>query len=96
MSERLDKLVGQLAASPPDRDLDGLEAQIGRRIRLRRQDDRTATLLAPVRVASIGLALAIGLSAGGLTAATALATPRAPGGFSASADLAPSTLLEGR
>jgi hypothetical protein len=94
MSERLNEWVDRLAASPPDRDLDGLEAQIARRIRLRRRDDRTATLLAPVRVATIGLALAVGVTAGGVTAATA--TPRAPGAFSAATELAPSTLLEGR
>jgi len=96
MSERLDELVGQLAASPLDRDLEGLEAGIVRRMRRRRQDDRTASVLAPFRVATVGLALAIGFASGGVTAATAMATPRTPAGFSAAAALAPSTLLEGR
>ena len=96
MSDRLDELVGRLAGSPTDRGLEGLESEIGRRIHLRRQEARATTLLAPIRVASIGLALAMGVTAGGLTAATAMAEPRASGVFSGVADLAPSTLLEGR
>ena len=95
MRDRLDDLVNRLAGSPTDRGLEGLEAEIGRRIRARRQEASAATLLAPVRVASIGLALAMGITAGGLTAAAAMAGPRSPGAFSGAADLAPSTLLEG-
>ncbi len=96
MSERLDDLLGRLAAAPIDRRLDGLEADVGRAIRRRRADARTRTSLAPVRIASIGLALAMGITAGGVTAAVAMAQPRPAGAFSGAADLAPSTLLEGR
>jgi hypothetical protein len=96
MSDRLDELVDRLAGSPTDRVLEGLEAEVGRRIRVSRQEARTTTILAPVRVASIGLALAMGITAGGLTAAGAMAGPRSPGVFSGTTDLAPSTLLEGR
>ena len=96
MSDRLDELVDRLAASPTDRGLDGLESEIGRRILSLRREARVATILAPVRVASIGLALAMGVTTGGLTAAAAMAAPRSAGVFSGAADLAPSTLLEGR
>lgn len=96
MSDRLDELVGRLAGSPTDRALDGLEADVGRHILLRRQEARANRFLAPVRVASIGLALAMGVTAGGLNAAAAVARPQASGVFSGAAELAPSTLLEGR
>jgi hypothetical protein len=96
MSDRLDELVSRLAGSPTDRALEGLEAEVGRRIRVSRREAQTTTLLASVRIASIGLALAMGITVGGMTAAGAMAGPRAPGVFSAAAELAPSTLLEGR
>ena len=96
MSDRLDELMGRLAGSPADRALDGLEAEIGHRIRVSRREARTTRLLAPVRIASIGLALAMGVTVGGVTAAAAMAGPRTPGVFSAATQLAPSTLLEGR
>jgi hypothetical protein len=96
MSDRLDDLLDRLAAAPIDRGLDGLEADVGRAIRRRRGEVRTTALLAPVRVASIGLALAMGITAGGVTAAAAMAGPHPSGAFSSAADLAPSTLLEGR
>ena len=96
MSDRLDELVDRLMGSPTDRVLDGLEADIGRRIRVNRHEAKAATILAPVRFASIGLALAMGLTAGGVTGAAAITGPRSPGLFSVGADLAPSTLLEGR
>ena len=72
MSERLDDLLGRLAAAAPDRALDNLEAEIGRTILLRRREARTMAALAPVHVASVGLALAMGLTAGGALATTAL------------------------
>lgn len=96
MSDRLDDLLGKLAAAPIDRGLEGLEADVGRAIRRRRGDLHTTALLAPVRIASIGLALAMGITAGGVTAAAAMAGQRPSGVFSGAANLAPSTLLEGR
>lgn len=95
MSERLDDLLARLAAQPVGRPLDGLESEVARRILIRRKEARTAIALAPVRVASIGLALAMGVTAGGAAATAAIAGPHAYGTFSASANLAPSTLLEG-
>jgi len=95
MSERLDELVARLAASPTDRSLDGLDAQIGHSIANRRREARTQAALAPVRVASIGLALAMGVTVGGALATSAIVAPHPYGTFSIAANLAPSTLLEG-
>ena len=96
MNERLDRLVDRLAASPPDRSLDHFEAQVTWGIARRRARARAASALAPVRAASIGLALAMGVTVGGFTAAELIVAPRASGAFSAAADLAPSTLLDGQ
>lgn len=95
MSERLDELVARLAASPMDRSLDGLDAEIGRSIADRRIQARTSAALAPVRVASVGLALVTGVAVGGAVATSVIAPPHPYGTFSIAANLAPSTLLEG-
>ncbi|MBB3892811.1 MULTISPECIES: hypothetical protein [Phenylobacterium] len=96
MSERLDELLNRLAASPADRSLDGLETEIGRRIAARRRDARALAALAPVRFASVSLALAMGLTAGGAVAASAALAPQHDSPLSSAARLAPSNLLEGR
>ena len=95
MNERFDDLVAHLAASPVDRSLDGLDETIGRSIAQRRREARTVAALGPVRVASVGLALAMGLTAGGAVATSALVAPQTGGEFAINSDLAPSTLLEG-
>ena len=95
MSDRLDGLVGRLAGSPLDHPLDGFETEIGRSIARRRREMKDAVLLAPVRVASLGLALAMGVTAGGAAATAALLNPQPLSVFSSSAHLAPSNLLEG-
>lgn len=95
MSDRLDELVDLLAASPTDRQLEGLEAEIGRSIGLHRREARASAALAPVRFAGVGIALAMGIAAGGAAAmATAMST-QPLSVFSTSAGLAPSSLLEG-
>ena len=94
MSQRLDDLLADLAAAPTDRSLDGLEAAIGRSLDLRRREARAARALAPVRVASVALAMAVGVTAGGAVATAAILAPQPYGTFSSSAHLAPSTLLE--
>lgn len=96
MSERLDSLVERLAATPTDHSLDHFDADVGRSVARWRARARTARALEPVRVASIGLALAMGITVGGVTAAASIAVPRTQGVFSPAADLAPSTLLEGQ
>lgn len=94
MSERLDELVARLAETPTDRTLENLEVELGRSILLRRREAKTSTALIPVRVASVGLALAMGVTAGSAIAASLMMAPHPYGTFSTSAHLAPSTLLE--
>lgn len=93
MSERLDYLIARLAATAPDRSLDGFEAEVGGGVRRWRAQARVAAALGPVRLASVGAALAIGLTVGGLAAGSTVAG-RSAGLLSPAVDLAPSTLLE--
>lgn len=95
MEERLDQLLRRLATTPPDRSLDSLDIEVGRAIAKQRLEARTASALGPIRFASIGLALAMGVTVGGFTAANALTAAHRPGDFQMAADLAPSSLLEG-
>lgn len=95
MSHDLDQLLGRLAAAEVAMP-ENLDQAILSTIAGRREDRRLSGMLAPVRVASIGLAMAIGISAGGFAAVTAAAEPRQFGTFSSEPHLAPSTLLEGR
>jgi hypothetical protein len=95
MTGDLDQLLMRLAAAPIDRALEGLEAQIGRDIAARRGEAEIARALAPVRFATVGLALAIGVTAGGTAATMAAHHASAHGPFAAMTQLAPSTLLEG-
>lgn len=95
MNDTLDDWVDALAAAPADRALDGLEAEIGRTIAARRREARAVKALAPVRIATVGLALALGVTAGGAAAMAAIRTPHPAGPFAAATQLAPSTLLEG-
>lgn len=86
--------MGRLAAA--DVPMPGnLEQAILATIAERRDDRRLSCVLTPVRVASIGLAMAIGISAGEFAAVTATAEPRQFSTFSSDPHLAPSTLLEG-
>jgi hypothetical protein len=95
MSEPLDDLFARLAAAPADRSLDALDAAVLRSIRLKRHEARATLSLAPVRIASVALALAVGVTAGGAVATSAILAPQPYGTFSSSANLAPSTLLDG-
>ena len=94
MSDRLDALIDRLAGSPLDRPLGEFETQIGRIIARRRRDLKVTAQLAPVWIASIALALAIGVTAGGAVAASAVMRRQPLGVLSSSAHLAPSSLLE--
>jgi hypothetical protein len=93
MTDPLDQLLARLAAEPTDRSLAHLEARVGRSIADRRTEAHAGAALIPVRLASIGLAMAIGLVAGGAT--SGLVTGHNHGLFAPAADLAPSTLLDG-
>jgi hypothetical protein len=91
MSDALDRLIERLAAAPADHALDGLEADVGGGIARRRAEARIAAAMAPVAIASVGLAMALGLAAGAFVAsASGLADP-----LSLASDLAPSSLLDG-
>jgi hypothetical protein len=94
MTDNLDDWVAELAAAPADRPLDRLEIEIGRDIAGRRREARALKALAPVRLGAIGLALAMGITAGSAAAMAAVKAPR-PAGVFALAQLAPSTLLDG-
>ncbi|WP_243625951.1 hypothetical protein [Phenylobacterium hankyongense] len=87
--------MARLAGSEQDRSLAGFEEAVLRGVARRREELRTTSALAPIRIASVGLALAIGVTAGGVGAATTFAQSRQVSPFSAAAHLAPSTLLEG-
>lgn len=95
MPNDLDDLLNSLALAPPDASLDGFEDAVLGGVARRREAQRAARALAPARAASLGLALAVGVAAGGMAAATTLAAPHRFDTFSSSAHLAPSTLLEG-
>jgi hypothetical protein len=95
MTLNIDELVQRLAAQPLDLSLDGLELEVSRGIARRRADLKTSAALIPVRFASVALALAMGVTVGGLVAASTVSTPQQFSTFSVSAHLAPSTLLEG-
>jgi hypothetical protein len=89
------ELVDRLAGSPIDRPLDGLEAEIGRSIGRHRREARASAALAPARFAGVGIALAMGVTAGGAAAMATVISAQPLSVFSSSADLAPSNLLEG-
>ena len=95
MSERLDALMERLAASQADHDLTDLESSVGRRIAARRRDLKAAAALTPIRLASVGLALAVGVTAGGAVAGGFARETQSLASYSAGAHLAPSSLLEG-
>ena len=95
MREDLDRLMTQLAAGGAHRSLDGLEHTVMSAVRRRREDRSAAKALAPIRLASVSLALAIGVTAGGMAAAITLLEPRQLSPLSTEAHLAPSTLLDG-
>ena len=95
MRDDLDHLMSRLADARPERSLDGFEHVVLQGVAKRREEIQAAQALTPVRVASIGMALAIGVTTGGMAAAGALAQPPQVSPFSTVAHLAPSTLLEG-
>jgi len=96
MSECLDRLMADLAATPADARFDTMENEVIRRIVAMREEARVLTELLPVRVASIVLALAMGVTTGAALVASAVVTPRPYAVLSSAGHFAPSTLLEGR
>jgi len=96
MRDDLDELLGRLATDGPARSPDGLEEAVLRGVARRREEARTVQALSqPYRIASVGVALAIGVTAGGMAAVTTSSQARQVSPFSIAANLAPSTLLGG-
>jgi hypothetical protein len=95
MRDDMDHLLARLAARGPGGSLDGFEEDVLRGIARRREDMRTSRAMSSYRIVSVGLALAIGVTAGGMAAATTATQSRQVSPFSTAAHLAPSTLLEG-
>ncbi len=95
MNERLDQLFAGLAGWPTDRDLGDFEVELIRGIRRLRVQNIAAATLAPIRFASVGLALAIGVTVGSVVAMENITAPPPLSPFSVAANLAPSSLLEG-
>jgi hypothetical protein len=95
MTRDLDDWIAELAAAPPDHSLVGLEASVSGAIAARRGEARMLRALAPVRLATLGVALAMGVTAGGAATRAAIRTPSPSGAFAAATQLAPSTLLDG-
>ena len=95
MRDDLDHLMSRLADGRSERSLDGFEHAVLQGVAKRREEIQAAQALTPVRVASIGVALAIGVTTGGMAAASTLTQPPQVSPFSTVAHLAPSTLLEG-
>ena len=94
MSKHMDKMIERLNNFHSADRLSGMEADVLQGINARRQEFRVMSAVAPFGLASIGLAMAIGLFVGTLTAMGAVDRPsHTP--FSAGASLAPSSLLEG-
>ena len=94
MRERLDELIEQLAALPTDRGLEHLEAEVVQAVVRGRGESRANAALAPVRLAAVGVALAIGFTAGGAIATASGRRDQSVEAFSPGVHLAPSSLLE--
>lgn len=93
MSDKFDELMERLGALPADRDLTALEVHV--QARIARRPSPWLGLFAPVRAATVVLALVAGVGIGGFTAASA-AQPTRTSLFAATDALAPSTLLGDR
>lgn len=94
MTDDLDRMLARLRQDTGGPSLQGFETDVLRSIAARRDAASAARALAPVRFASVAMALVMGVAAGGTAVTVAMAKPRFDT-FSTSAPLAPSTLLEG-
>jgi hypothetical protein len=94
MRDPLEQWMAQLAVAPTDRALDGLEAEVGRDIAVRRREARMDRALLPARLAVVAAAVLLGAAAGGAAVLNAQRAAQPTGMFAAAARLAPSTLLD--
>lgn len=72
MTQNLDDLLNGAAAAPADRSLEGLEPLVWRRVEILRSE----RLVSQLRLGAVAMALATGLTAGGVGA---IAAPRPTG-----------------
>ncbi|WP_312164283.1 hypothetical protein [Phenylobacterium sp.] len=96
MNHPLDELVEGLRSQGPDRDLSQLEPAVWRRIGGARIERASTFGFAPVRMASVVMALVVGAAVGGASAIAAASAPQETSVFALNSRLAPSTLLEAR
>lgn len=92
MTRNLDDLLRRSAATPVEGSLDGLEPLVWRRVEIRRSEK----LASQLRFGAVAMALATGLTAGGVGA---VAAPRPPGDmaiFTLDAGLSPLVKLDTR
>lgn len=94
MVKDLDSALERLAATPVDRDLRHVEPEVWARVERGRSASVTAAAADLVRVASVTLALVIGVASG--TAMAAAGRPDEMAVFSLNAHLSPSNLLGAR
>ena len=96
MNHSLDELVEGLKSQGPDRGLSQLEPAVWRRIGGARIERAAAFGFAPVRMATLVMALVVGAAVGSASAVAAVAAPKETSVFALDSRLAPSTLLEAR
>ena len=93
MHHPLDELVKGLRSQGPDRDLSQLEPSVWRRIGGARVERPSGMGFAPVRMAAVVMALAVGAAVGGASAVAANSEAHETSVFALNSHLAPSTLL---
>lgn len=96
MNQSLDDLVQDLRRQEMDRDLSQLEPAVWRRIGGARIERAAASGFAPVRMATVVMALVVGAAVGSASAVAAVAAPKEASAFALDSRLAPSNLLEAR
>lgn len=96
MHHPLDDLVEGLRSQGPDRDLSQLEPAVWRRIGGARIERASGFGFAPVRMATVVMALVVGAAIGGASAVAAVSAPHETSVFAVDSRLAPSTLLDVR
>ncbi|MEJ6788286.1 hypothetical protein BrevBR_01935 [Brevundimonas sp. BR2-1] len=90
MTHDLEDLLARSAAASPTRPLDGLEPLVWRRVDALRGD----RLVSQLRLGAVAMALATGLTVGGVGAVAAPTPPGDMAIFSLDADLSPLMRLE--
>lgn len=95
MADDLDRMLARLSQEAGPRAPDGFETRVLAGVAARREALRAGRALGPAQFAAVGLALAVGVTAGGLAGVRTVAGSHGFETFSTATHLAPSTLLEG-